>query len=350
MIDFTSVSNQELVARAVELYVDERRVIGRLIAYLVEIEKRGIPSEASCPSLYVFCYRELGMSEGAAFRRAVVAELAAEYPRVLDGLEAGRLHVSGLALVQQHATPDNAHALIDAALGKTKRQITDMLAALPPRTRVASKYRRRVAAGPVTSRIPSTAAARAVGRAADQAPPTSRSPSQEPETLPKAPETAGRSGRRTLLEALAEGRRRLGVTIRTAVRAKLERARDRIRHLDAPADVAVIIEAGLDRLLETIERTIHGAAKADPEPAVVTSNAAVAASDAPRADEPAAARAVTATAGSVSRKTRRVRSATGRRDAVGAAALAGPSPRAGTSARWGSYGTDSARAPPDRRP
>jgi hypothetical protein len=53
----------------------------------------------------------LHYAEDAAFKRARVAQVALEFPRALDDLRSGVLHLTSLLLLSSHLTDENADAL-----------------------------------------------------------------------------------------------------------------------------------------------------------------------------------------------------------------------------------------------
>ena len=69
------LSNEALLAGVQASIGQERRWGARVVAYLAEIDRRRLHLEAACSSLFDFCRRRLGMSEGEAFRRMTAARL-----------------------------------------------------------------------------------------------------------------------------------------------------------------------------------------------------------------------------------------------------------------------------------
>ena len=63
-----------------------------------------------------------GYADDAAYKRAKVAEVAIRFPRALDELRSGALHLTALLLLSSHLTDDNAGALFSEARGKSRRE------------------------------------------------------------------------------------------------------------------------------------------------------------------------------------------------------------------------------------
>ena len=84
------MSDEELLAALSTAWRDEGVLMGRVIAMLVEVDDRRLHLELACSSLFDFCTRRLGMSEGEAFRRMTAARLVRRFPQILDAIRAQR--------------------------------------------------------------------------------------------------------------------------------------------------------------------------------------------------------------------------------------------------------------------
>lgn len=111
------LSDEELLAGVQTSLGEERRWVARVVAHLAEIERRRLHLESACSSLFDFCRRRLGMSEGEAFRRVTAARLAQRFPSVVDWLDRGGVHLSALVLLRDHLTDENHDELLGAAAG-----------------------------------------------------------------------------------------------------------------------------------------------------------------------------------------------------------------------------------------
>jgi 5-methylcytosine-specific restriction endonuclease McrA len=219
------LSDDALVASLHALCLDARRLDARVVEHLVEIEARRLHLKAACSSMFEFCARRLQMSEGAAFRRINAARLARRFPRLIAHVESGAVHLSALVLLRDHLTEANVDELVAATSGKTKREVEELLARRAPRPDAPAQIRK----------LPAQVALSAPAAAAVPAPAPAPAP-------------------RARIEPLAESRYKLQLTVSSALREKLERATDLMRHRNPSGDLAVVVEQALDALLEKLEK------------------------------------------------------------------------------------------------
>src|SRR4051794_40963787 len=132
------LTDHELVSRLSALCLEGHALTARMIVHLIEVEERRLDLRAACTSMFDFCQRKFGMSEGAAFRRINAARLVKRFPSLLARIEKGELHLSMLVVLRPHLTDDNVEELAAAAAGKTQRQVEEMLARVAPKPDVPS--------------------------------------------------------------------------------------------------------------------------------------------------------------------------------------------------------------------
>lgn len=198
-----NLSDDALVSQLEAIRGEGERLLARLVVHLMEVEERRLHLRVACSSLFDFCRRRLGMSEGAAFRRIVAARLVRRFPRLLGCLERGEIHLSALVLLRKHLTEANLDELVASVVGKSKREVEELIARRAPRPDV-------------------------------------------PATIRKLPASR--------IKPLSEARYRLQLTASAELRDKLERARDLMGHRAPSGDLAVVVERALDALLEKLER------------------------------------------------------------------------------------------------
>ena len=92
--------------------------------------------------MHVFCMKELGFSEGAAYNRMGVARAARRFPAILDSLRSGAVHLAGLRILVPHLDEENHERLLAEAAGKSKREIEEMAARLSPKPPVPDSMRK----------------------------------------------------------------------------------------------------------------------------------------------------------------------------------------------------------------
>jgi hypothetical protein len=279
----TNVSDRELVTRVEALCAEGNRLLARLIEHLIELDERRVHLKRACPSLFEFCVRRLGMSEGAAFRRVTAARLVSKFPSLLGRIERGELHLSSLVLLRDYVTAANVDELADAVSRRSKREVEELLAHRAPRPDVPGRLRKLP--GARTMRTGAPAAAReelspgkvgaglfAAGSAVTTAP--EGPPPAAAASASGGPASAGAAGdapplttegraaasspvhreARARVEPRSEARHRLQLTISTTAREKLERARELMRHRNPSGDLEVLFEHALDALLDKLER------------------------------------------------------------------------------------------------
>jgi hypothetical protein len=136
MNDLHALSDRDLLSNLHASLASERKLIARVIRMLMEVEARRLHLLAGHSSMFGFCTSALGMTEGEAFRRITVARLAKSYPTIVELVETGTLHLSGLVLLRDHLTADNHAELLAEASGKSKKAIEAWLAARAPKPSV----------------------------------------------------------------------------------------------------------------------------------------------------------------------------------------------------------------------
>src|SRR5688572_22396435 len=125
---YRDLSDRELLSGLEAACAESRNVLARILRHLAAVEERRLHLEQACPSLFELCTKRLGMSEDEAYRRIVAARLVRRFPRLLEQIERGELHLSALMLLRDHLTEANHDELASAMKGKTKRQVQEVLA------------------------------------------------------------------------------------------------------------------------------------------------------------------------------------------------------------------------------
>jgi hypothetical protein len=233
------LSDSELLERLPVLARAEREATAEVIEHLVEVERRRLYLEQACPNLVAYCRDRLGYAVDAAYKRAKVAEVAIRFPRALDELRSGALHLTALLLLASHLTDDNAGALFTEARGKSRRDIEALLARRFPRRRPAPAEIRPV---------PPAGDGRGPGPAAPSGPST-RNLRSGAEPVPQFQ-----------LETQEEDYR-FTFTASAGFRRKLEQARELASHAVPSGEVAEILERALDLFIAHETKRRLGAGK-----------------------------------------------------------------------------------------
>ena len=205
------LSNQALLEETERLASNVRRATARLIAALAEVDARRLWADEGCSSLYDYCTRVLRFSEQEAYLRIEAARVALRFPDMLPMLDDGELTLTNVGLLKPHLTLENHAALLEAARGKSKREVTRQVAAL--------RDDEGECAESVATIIP-----------------------------------------------ISASRFRLTVDIEDETYDKLERATDLLRHSVPDGDVAHVLERALTSLLRDLGRTKWAATLRPHEP------------------------------------------------------------------------------------
>src|SRR4051812_18423054 len=230
------MNDDDLLACTRELVRKSCATEAELLLHLAEIDERKLYAERAFPSMHVFCVKELGFSEGAAYNRIGVARAARRWPAVLEALGSGAVHLAGLRVLVPHLSDENHESILAEASGKSKREIEEMAARLSPKPRVPDQVRKlpsRPAATLFEPEASSTAAVASTGTAA---------------AIP----VIRREERRAVIVPLSEDTFQVQFTATRALRDKLQQAKDLLRHRAPNAELAVVLDKALDALLEKL--------------------------------------------------------------------------------------------------
>ena len=217
MGSLVGLSDSVLVARLMELVAEERRVTVEVLVHLGEVEARQLYLPAACSSMSEYCVVGLGFSEQAAFKRIRVARVGRKFPQLLEVMAEGGLHLSGAVALAAHLTEENVERVLAEARGKRMAEIGVIVARLAPRPDVAPRVEPIAVQGELDGR-PAT-------------------PREE----------------RARVAPLAPERFEMRATISGAVREKLARARDLVRHQVPGGELEAVLEMALDALIEKKE-------------------------------------------------------------------------------------------------
>ena len=258
MPSISLLSDAELLTRLPVLVLAERAASADVVEHLVEVERRRLYLEQACASLDTYCRERLKYAEDAALKRARVAKLALRFPRALEELRSGAIHLTGLFLLSSHLTEENADSLFTEARGKSRSELELLIARRFPRPDVPPKVQ-ALGATAGESRCGCCVRTRASG-------PSSRL------TCPGAGDPS-----RYRLEPLSAERYRFEFTASAEFRAKLERARELLSHAVPNGDPAPAPRARARCTHRPRAETPHGkrqAAQAPETPAGLTPRAA----------------------------------------------------------------------------
>ena len=256
------LDNTELTAELSRLARCEREATVALIVYLAEFDARRLFEGSGYRSLFQYCMAVLHLSEDAVYNRITAARAARRYPVIIDGLESGALSPTTLRLLVRHLTAENHQELLQAASGKGKQAVEELLACRFPQPDVAGRVR-KVPSRPLApvAAAPSVAAAPPVADAAPTAcTPTACPPVVEGDAFAvgAAPEEAGlspaMSAAPAVVRPLAPERYEIRFTASGEMREKLRLAQDLLGHAIPSGDIAQVFERALTLLVADLSR------------------------------------------------------------------------------------------------
>jgi hypothetical protein len=129
----SSLPDDELVRRLLDLLRQSRRVEADLVAHIGEVEARRLYAREAASSMFAYCTGVLHLSEAEAYLRITVARASRTHPILLEMLRDGRLHLRGIAMLAPHLSAGNRDAVLSRAAHKSKRGILDLVGELAPK-------------------------------------------------------------------------------------------------------------------------------------------------------------------------------------------------------------------------
>jgi hypothetical protein len=262
------VPDDALLRQLAELLRQSRRVEADLVAHIGEADARRLYAREASPSMFAYCTEVLHLSEFEAYLRITAARAAREHPVLLAMLREGSLHLTAVAKLAPHLTPENCETLLGRAAHRTKREVEELIAEVAPRPDARTVVRK------LPERAAATAAVPALRHGLDRSsvastqlgPDRVESPGLEP--TPEASTTASKSelapelassdrplvpGRPQRVEPLSPGRYRIQFTASADLRDKLERLTALMRSSVPDGDLGAIIEQAVTEKLERLE-------------------------------------------------------------------------------------------------
>ena len=94
------MSHQELLSQTKSLVLKERNLHAQIVHHLSEIDSRQLHLKRGFSSLFEYTVKELGYSEGAAYRRIQAMKLCRQVPGTVKKLQEGKLSLSSASQLQ----------------------------------------------------------------------------------------------------------------------------------------------------------------------------------------------------------------------------------------------------------
>ncbi len=125
-MNIKNLSDNELTSRIDLLRSKEREITLKFLTYLGEFDKRRLYLELGFSSLFDYCTRKLGYSDGSAFRRVESARCLKENPELSNDILSGKVSLSVIATAAR-AIKDKKISVFDI-IGKSAREVTSLIA------------------------------------------------------------------------------------------------------------------------------------------------------------------------------------------------------------------------------
>jgi 5-methylcytosine-specific restriction endonuclease McrA len=272
-----SVPDDELLRRLVALLRNSRHTEADLVAHVGEVDVRRLYAREASPSMFVYCTERLHLSEAEAYLRIAAARASREHPMILAMLADGRLHLTAIAKLAPHLTPENRDVLLERATHRTKREIEELVAEIAPRPELAATIRKlpeRQSSDVRLSVLPPSAAPSFLP-VSPAGPSSSAQSSATPNPVPQPgsgqvglpvlelrPDRVRSDRLDGVIEPLAPARYKVQFTASAELRDKLERLQALMRSSVPDVDLATVIEAAVSEKLERLEARRFGRTKA----------------------------------------------------------------------------------------
>lgn len=156
------LSNESLVAELRRLTERERELTHQILLHINEFERRKLHFELGFTSIIEWLIKDLGYSEGAAYRHLSAARLLRDVPTVGEIIQAGQVTLSSLASLQTAIrseerrtlgtiTPTQKHELVKKLEHKSKLETERIIAEAFPLAAKVAPQGLKVVSGCITS-------------------------------------------------------------------------------------------------------------------------------------------------------------------------------------------------------
>jgi len=119
-MNLNSMKDHEILHKIKTLVQDERKLLTQILHHLRVVERRKLFSDLECQSLFEYCVKELGYSEGQAGRRIQAMRLLKEIPEIEDKIKTGKLSLSNLSQAQAYFRQKGKPSVKEKKFGKKR--------------------------------------------------------------------------------------------------------------------------------------------------------------------------------------------------------------------------------------
>src|SRR5438067_2861672 len=127
-MNLNSLSDDALLKNTLDLVARERELTLQVLHRLREVERRRLYASLGYPSLFEYCVKELGYSNGSAYRRISSMRLLKELPELEEKITRGSLNLSVVSRAQSFFRQENLEGkeskreVLEALVGKSDRE------------------------------------------------------------------------------------------------------------------------------------------------------------------------------------------------------------------------------------
>jgi hypothetical protein len=156
-MNLSSLDDRTLLAQTRQQAALEREATAKMLHYLREVHRRRLYSDLHYSSLFDFCLKELGWSEGQASRRITTARLIESKPRVEEMIVSGQMSLGvaaelGRFFKKEKLDEVTQDRLIEAVRGKSRRE-SDVIFSRASKNPISLKHESLRRHDPETQRL-----------------------------------------------------------------------------------------------------------------------------------------------------------------------------------------------------
>ncbi len=141
----SALDSRELDRKLRTLLGEERNVQVDFLLHLDRFDRAHGQETFGYAKLWDYCRRELGLLNGAIWRRVHAMDLLRRYPAIEARLRDGRISMTALGMLEKVLTAGNVEELLDSVVGKSTREIEVLVASfnapVPTPRRAATRDR-----------------------------------------------------------------------------------------------------------------------------------------------------------------------------------------------------------------
>ena len=258
----SQLSKKRLLKQLAEVVERDRATTATMLACIAEVDRRKLYAEHAYPSMFAFCTDRFHMSESIAHKRIRAGRAASRFPRILEMIQAGELHLSGVHQLASHLTKANHQDVLARARHKSMREIDELIAEIAPRPDERSLVRAVPRSSSDVEEAGRTADDRTAGTRPDEPGDGTGSSSSVDSVVPgEVSRPLPATNLRSLTVPLSPRRYRLHVTISQEARNDLEQLQNLLSHQIPSGDPALVVERALKLTLRETMKTKAGLTK-----------------------------------------------------------------------------------------